>query len=392
MKSTITIYLVLGSLLKFFYYGLISSTYSVYLQRGGLDLFEINLVNVSFYVTMFLFEIPTGAFADVFGRKLSFVASCFTLATGCAVYGLSSGFWGFIVAEIIAAIGATFSTGAFEAWLVDNLKHEKQTVALKKVFAWSEFWAQGAVVSGTVCGAYLATYNMRIPWLVGGVGSFIVGVLALRYMKEPTFTPKSLGWNSGWQEMKATVKTSVHYGLKNPVIRYIIVVASLQTFVLMTPNMQWSLWFGNYVKTEVGLGYVMAGNVVFMMLGSRLVGKILDNRFSEEMIIVVLQIAMGIAFVVTVLCSGLWGLIPFYVHQVFRGFWKPVKQAYLHDHIDSKDRATVVSFESIAYHISGALGLLLSGLLAKYFGIQVTWILAGLVLIFGTSLVYWKRK
>ncbi len=392
VNSSIRLYLVLGSMLQFFRYGLIASMYSVYLKRAGLDLFEMNLVNVAFYVTMFIFEIPTGAFADVFGRKLSFVASCFIWSASNIIYGLGSSFESFVVAEVIGAIGATFATGAFEAWLVDNLKHEKNTTPLRHVFARAEYWTQGAVVTGSILGAYIATHNMRIPWLIGGLGSFIGGVLALHYMREPSFTPKSLGWQSGWQEMKTTVTTSIDYGLKNSVIRYILLVLALQTFVLMTPNMQWSLWFGEYIKSEVGLGYIMAGNIVFMMVGSRLVSSVLDGKYAEEKIIVVIQIMMGLAFVATVLCTQLWGLVPFLAHQVFRGFWKPIKQAYLHDHIESKDRATIVSFESIAHHIAGAFGLLASGLIAKYLGMQITWILMGLVLVLGTSLIYWKRK
>ncbi len=52
-----------------------STVYTLYLISKGLNLFEVNLVNVVFYVTLSLFEIPTGAYADIFGRKSSLVLS-----------------------------------------------------------------------------------------------------------------------------------------------------------------------------------------------------------------------------------------------------------------------------------------------------------------------------
>lgn len=388
----VTVYLSLGFLSKFFKYGLISAFYSLYLKRAGLDLFEINLVNVAYYVTLFIFEIPTGAFADVFGRRWSFIMSSVLVAGGSLLYGATSSFWGFIAAEMITAVGATFASGAFEAWLVDGLKHAEDKTPLRTVFAKSGYYFQASTLLGSIVGSAIASHNMNLPWFIGGFGSLLVAVLAFIYMKEPSFTPKALGFRDGWQEMKKTVDTSFHYGLRNPVIRYIILVASLQTFVFMAPNMQWSIWFGELVKTEAGLGYIMAGNVLFMMLGARLVNTFLGRTHKEENIILFAQIGMGVAFIATVFLTKLWGLVPFFLHQIFRGFWGPVKEAYLHDHIQSKDRATVVSFESIVYHIAGAVGLFLSGLLAKYFGIQVTWVLVGVVLISGTIIVYVKRK
>lgn len=391
-NNYITVYLVLGFLSKFFKYGLISGYYSLYLRRAGLDMLEINLVNVAYYVTLFVFEIPTGAFADVFGRRWSFIASSLLVAIGSILYGVTSGFWGFVAAEMITAVGATFASGAFEAWLVDGLKHSGNKTPLRAIFAKSSYYFQASTLVGSILGGLIFSRDMSVVWFVGGGGSLLVALLSFIYMKEPSFTPKALGFKDGWQEMKNTVNTSFRYGLHNPAIRYIILVASLQTFVLMAPNMQWSIWFGDLVSDEKGLGYIMAGNVLFMMLGARLVNTFLGKASGEERIILISQVGMGVAFVATVLLTKLWGLVPFFAHQIFRGFWAPVKEAYLHDHINSKDRATVVSFESILYHIAGALGLFLSGVSAKYFGIQVTWLLMSAVLISGTIIVYVKRR
>ena len=77
----------------------------------------------------------------------------------------------------------------------------------------------------------------------------------------------------------------------------------------------------------------------------------------------------------------------FFIHQLPRGMVSPIKDAYLNSNIDSKERATILSFESIAHHFGGAIGLLLSGLLARSAGIPFTWLVFGLFLVIGTTLI-----
>ncbi len=101
-KRTIRLYLLFTLLTKLSM-SFIAATYVMFLIGRGLNLFEANLVNFAFFTTLFLCEIPTGAVADVFGRKMSFVISCFLYAIGMFVYASSHSLYGFIAAEVIAA-------------------------------------------------------------------------------------------------------------------------------------------------------------------------------------------------------------------------------------------------------------------------------------------------
>src|SRR3989344_7989541 len=103
-KQTFRCYLMLSFLTKFGI-SFIAAVYVTFLMSQGLNLFEVNMVNFVFFITMFVCEIPTGAIADVFGRKTSFVCSCFLYAVGMFVYAASQSFWGFVLAEMISAVG-----------------------------------------------------------------------------------------------------------------------------------------------------------------------------------------------------------------------------------------------------------------------------------------------
>ena len=99
-------------------------TYALFLLSRGLDLLHVNLVLAVYLITTCLFEVPTGAVADVFGRKLSFILSCVVRALAFGLYYFSDTFAEFLVAEFIDAVGTTLSTGAFDAWAVDGMRDE----------------------------------------------------------------------------------------------------------------------------------------------------------------------------------------------------------------------------------------------------------------------------
>lgn len=74
-KRIIRTYRIL-QFLKQFPTALVASTYTVFLLAKGLTLSDLSLVALSFYIVLIAAEIPTGIFADRYGRKKSMMVSC----------------------------------------------------------------------------------------------------------------------------------------------------------------------------------------------------------------------------------------------------------------------------------------------------------------------------
>ena len=387
IQKTIKQYLVLTGLTKFGM-GFISAMYVTFLISKGLNLFEVNLVNFVFFTTMFIYEIPTGAFADVFGRKASYVVSCFLLGISMFVYGASGSFWGFVLAEAIGAIGATFSSGAFQSWFVDKLNHHGYEGDRTYLFAKEQQVAQGSGILGAVMGAAIADYSMVLPWIIGGTILLVTGVTASIWMKEEYFVRQELSFRSGMESMKNVAQASIHYGVRNKVIRFILVIGAMQFVAVQAPNMQWQPFFKQFLKSQLSLGVLFATMTLGLMVGAALAPRFLEKIKDEKKSLVITQILIGLG----IAGSVVWNVFPaaitmFLVHEMARGIFKPLKDVYLHANIPSKERATLVSFESIAHHGGGMIGLLLSGFLAEHVGIRITWALLGAALTISALLV-----
>ncbi|MBW3017008.1 MFS transporter, partial [Candidatus Woesearchaeota archaeon] len=95
-------------------------------MQQNLSLSQIGILWAVYSVILFFFEIPTGAFADIYGRKASTLFGY--LICGFSLIGLffAKQFYVMAVLFFAWASGITFISGAMESWIVDRLKAKKK--------------------------------------------------------------------------------------------------------------------------------------------------------------------------------------------------------------------------------------------------------------------------
>jgi len=96
-REAVTVYYI-GIFLLDFALSLTAAIYVIFLIKNGLNLLQANLVNTAFMISIFLLEVPTGAFADSIGRKNSVLISTLFLMLGLAFYPIFRNFYAFLLA------------------------------------------------------------------------------------------------------------------------------------------------------------------------------------------------------------------------------------------------------------------------------------------------------
>ncbi len=387
IRKTIIQYLVLTTLFQGATGGF-AAVYATFLLSHGLNLFQVNLVNTVFFATMFICEIPTGAFADIFGRKMSFVMSCFIVSFGCFIYGMSTTIFGFMAAEMICGIGLTFSSGAFQSWLVDKLDHHGHIGSRHHIYSKEQIFGKAAGMIAAILGAKLASIQINLPWFFCGTLHCITGSLAFFWLKEEYFVRKQISFKLGLLAMKDTVKQSIEFGIKNKVVRFLLAASLIQVLAVQAPNMQWQPYFIQYLVEQQLLGYLWVGMMSGIIIGSMVASKLLRMvKNDEKRALVICLLGTGVGIAVTTLLPFPLGIVAYILHEVPRGMYKPLSDQYMHDNIPSHARATISSFQSISPNLGAMIGLLGSGALANSVGIQATWISSGLLLVVLTLIV-----
>ena len=361
--------------------------YVTYLQSKGMNLLQVNLINAVYFSFLFLTEVPTGAFADLCGRKRSIVIACVLRTISEVIYGLSDSFFGFISGEIIAALGYTFMSGACQAWLVDSLHHRGYEVVDNRVFGRVKSYSQLMGMGGCIFGSYLGGISLSIPWFVGAVFALAAGIYVSCMIGEEYFVPEKFSLKQGYGQIKKIIASSMHYATTDKAVRFILVITFIQVFSVQAFNMFWQPFFGSHGVERVNFGWIIAGMLGCLALGARL-AEIVGVQADERFVIIKSQILVGTIILCTLFFSHWFVLvILFLLHEVGRGFWEPMRDSYLHKRIPSHERATISSFCSMSPCIGGAFGLVVSGMVAQFGSISLSWAVSSIILIVGALLV-----
>ncbi|MFA6973816.1 MAG: MFS transporter [Parcubacteria group bacterium] len=386
VKTYVTFSFLLSLSHAFFF-----ATYQLFLASRGMNLLEINIINMFFMAGVFLLEVPTGAFADVFGRKKSIVTGCFMLSLSMLVYFFGNGFLIFVVAELIGALGLTFLSGALEAWVVDALAYHGYDGELSHVFRREVYATQLGVIFGSLLGGYLGERDLSLPWLASAIATFAVGFFAIFTLKEQPIERTKFAFS--FAPFRKTIKSSISFGYQNKSVWFVVLFGMLLAISVQALNMQWPFVFQKtYGFSTAHLGWLFAAVSGITMLGGQL-SKFFAERIQHEKNAIILS--QGVTAVGIIGASLMFGVVPtlsmFLLHEMGRGMIGPLKQAYLNHRIPSEQRATILSFDSMIGKAGSFVGLLGSGYLAQHAGIPVTWLASGIVLAVGI-LVFFNLK
>lgn len=385
--NTVRVYLVL-SFLHRFSFSFSMAMYVVYLQsRGGLNLFQVNMVNFTYFATMMALEIPTGAFADLFGRKISFVIGNFLRGLSFLIYGIAGSFGFFILAEAICAVGSTFESGAFKSWMVSRVRHFGYTGNnFSKVFSLANTLGNIAGIVSAYIGARVSDHNLSMPWFLASAGYLVLGIVSTIFMKEEYFERKKYSLKNAIKETVNMTRKGIAYARTNREVMFLFAWGLVFFVSVQAPNMQWQPFFKGFFSSNETLGRIMGGIKLCLLAGSVMAPLLLRFVKDQRKSLILLNLIIGVCIALSVMFGQVGLVIPiFLLHEIGRGMLDPILDSYLHDNIAKENvRATVSSFVSNSAHIGAMIGLLGSGMLANNGSIPLAWIGSGVFLVIGT--------
>ncbi|MDH3299338.1 MAG: MFS transporter [Acidimicrobiia bacterium] len=327
---------------------------ALFLLDAGLSASEVFTVYAFMTVGTVVFEIPTGAVADIKGRRLSYLIGAFALAAGTLFYWylwhVGAGFAWFAGATLLFGVAFTFFSGATEAWLVDALDATGYTGDLEDVFARNQMVLGAAMLVGTLLGGLLAqTTDIGVPYLVRAALLLVTFTVAFRAMHDRGFEPHEAG--SFVKAIGQTTTDSIEFGWKVTPVRWMTLGGAFMfatmgyIFYAMQPYL-----LELYGDSEA---YLVASVAATIVAGAQIVGGatsgVVRRRFtSRTSLIMTLTVAGAVLVAVIGLAGNFWAaIVALVLWSVVFAVLFPVRQAFLNAQIDSRHRATVLSVDSL---------------------------------------------
>lgn len=114
----------------------------------GLSFTQIGILIGFRELAINFMETPSGAVADLFGRRRSMMLSFVCYITSFAVFGFSQAYWHLFIAMFFFAVGEAFRTGTHKAMIFTWLRNRGRTDEKTQVYGYTRSWAQiGSAVS-----------------------------------------------------------------------------------------------------------------------------------------------------------------------------------------------------------------------------------------------------
>lgn len=366
------------------------ATYVMFLLSRGLSILDASLVNTAYAVTLILAEFPTGVIADTWGRKASFIVSCFLIASGTLVYAFAPEFLWFVIAEVIIAIGMTCTTGAFDAWIVDTIAFHGEKIDLGTLFTRAGQVRKLGAVLGVLMGSYAAElFGLQMPWVMSSIIFFFVAIGAWVYMKEDYFKKSYTNLKGGFMELIPTSKKTISFARKNNHIITILLIVGVSACAMQAYNMQWQPFFKNFIPSASQLGWFFVAIIVSSFTGISISKKVMKkngNDFGIPLVISLIVIGCAMFFAALSPVIGI-SIAMFMVHEVSRGSYSVFSDAYMNAHIPSEERASLLSLQALAAHIGMAIGLPISGWIADNYSIRYAWLISSIFLVIMSGVI-----
>jgi MFS family permease len=346
---------------------------------------QLVLTGTVMEASLFVFEVPTGAFADTYGRRLSLVVAFAVQGLAILLLAAVPHFGAIAVAWAIWGFGYTFQSGTWEAWLADEIGVDRLGGALMRAAR----LGYAAGIAGLLVGVAIGTWSLRAAVFFGGATTLAMSLVAAFLMPETGWVRRPReARESPPRELVAAASAGARFVRAQPVL--LLLVGA--TLVAGASSEAFDrLWEAHFIR-DVGLpGFLSLDPIVWFgvfgvaisvvgLVASTVVLPRVERADSGSLArwllwLTAVLVAASAGFA---LARGLaFALATLLVAQGMRSLASPIASTWLNKQItDSSVRATVISIVGQSDAIGEAAGGPVLGGIGNALGIRAA-LLAG---------------
>ncbi|MEA2013227.1 MAG: MFS transporter, partial [Verrucomicrobiota bacterium] len=136
----------------------------VFLEKG-FSFLDIGFLISFRALSINLLEIPSGAAADVWGRRRSMILSMSGYIASFILFALVKKYWIFFPAMFLFAIGEAFRTGTHKAMIFDWLRHQGCEEKKTEIYGLTRSWSKiGSAINAWIA-AGIVIYTKNYIWI-----------------------------------------------------------------------------------------------------------------------------------------------------------------------------------------------------------------------------------
>lgn len=369
----------------------------LFMLEKGISYSQIGILYAVKEIVLNLVEIPSGIFADTWGRKRTLAGSFIFYILSFSVFYFSSSFVMLLLAFMLFGAGDAFRTGTHKGMMMDYLKMNNWSDYKTNYYGHTRAWSQRGLALSSLVGGFIVFNdgNFQSIFLYSVIPYIINLILLISYPKELNFSnePKDRvhmrdmkkTFVNFWEAVKKPsvfaliTNTAAHSAFQKSIKDYIqpIMISAIAVLPFLTS-----------LKTEEREG-ICVGVIYFFIYwltsrASSVSGKVKKTWLKPSAVITLLGgLLAGIISGILYGFEYWWfALLFFTMIYVVENFRKPIMTGLVADQVPNSILASVLSAQSQLKTIITVLISLLIGVVADFWGVGVAIALVAFVIGF----------
>jgi MFS family permease len=352
--------------------GIVMPIAFLYWRENGLSLAQIGLIEAMFAGTALALEIPSGYFADRWGRRLALVVAGVFLTASMALYCFMHGPLMVVLGELCFAGAMAFISGADSALIYDTLLAQGRAGEYRALWGRMLGISLAVMAVATVGGGWLAQYSLRAPYFAALAVVWLTIPLGLLLREPPRTRPTEA--LSHWAELAAAVREALW---ERPALRRIILYSAVLYLAFMGQIIFYQLRLPELGVPLAWFGLIYAALNLLAAAATALTHTF-EQRFGAARLLGLAPLLLAAGYAGLAAGRAPWAAVFAVPNYLVRGLYRITLTDVVNRQVGSHRRATILSVQSFACSALYALAMPLLGLLADRRGLEpVFWVLAG---------------
>lgn len=300
---------------------------------------QIGLIFLISTLAGMLAEIPTGVFADHFGRRLSVISGSLMLSVAFLLMATTTGFWQFLFGGILSSIGRAFISGALDAVVYDSMPTRDREKNYEYLVTVNNQLTIAFFAITVLVGGFLYQFYIRLPHLLFTLANFIAFIVSFSLIENHKQDKKFNNPVNVWANNLAGFKQLRQISLRPLLVPILMILSffALYDWGFSKPSM--ALNFGFQVE---GQAVIYAVFSIINIVGIRLL-PYLRKLSGDKLGLVGLSVLMGIGFILGSLPLGYFGVLALILIELAGFVATPWISIVINERISSQFRATTLS-------------------------------------------------
>jgi MFS family permease len=370
-RNILVSYFLAFSKNTWFWLGIWIFYYLRFTDYAGIGIIETILI-----VTLTAAEIPTGAVADLFGKKKTLILAFFLETVGAFMMAMAPNFTILAMSVFVMCVGGAFYSGTIDALVFDTLKqHGKEKEYDKKISNINTI----SLIAPAVCsilGGFMYKIHPTLPFY-GNAFGYLFGFMASFLLIEPHIDTEKFSFRN---YINQTTKGLGELFKTIDIKKQTILLLSIGFFVVIASEMLNSFLGFEFGFNETQLG-ILWSLIFIVSAGASQLTPVITKNLKVNSAIIITGLIIAVTFMLSPIVGLVLGGFSLVVLSSMEAVFGNLASITINQNTESRYRATTISTFNMIKNVPYLLTAYFIGSISDVFSAKTTAMYLGMLLL-----------